>query len=80
MFLYRRPGSKKYDGVIVIDLEEMMIYYFNAVNDFNFNSFLSLNDARQTALAFAKCYERCSSFSYYTRQENAIKAYNYFVD
>ena len=36
----------------------------------------SITDA---ALAFAKCYERCGSGSYTTRQNNAIIAYNYFV-
>ena len=66
-------------------LRDTIKYEFDTYGDnyqygFDFNSFLSLNDARQTALAFAKCYERCSSFSYYTRQENAIKAYNYFVN
>lgn len=47
--------------------------------NFNYDSFLRLTDCEQAALAFAKCYERCGSGSYYIRQENAIKAYNYFV-
>ena len=46
---------------------------------FNYTSFTKLKDAKQAALAFAKCYERCSSKYYSIRQTNAIKAYKYFV-
>lgn len=46
---------------------------------FNYDSFLALTDCEKAALAFAKCYERCGSSSYYTRQSNAIRAYNYFI-
>lgn len=46
---------------------------------FNYNSFVSLTDERSAALAFAKCCERCSSSSYTVRQNNAEKAYKYFV-
>lgn len=47
--------------------------------NFDYNSFLDLTDIKSAALAFAKCYERCGSGSYYTRQQNAIAAYNYFI-
>ena len=47
---------------------------------FNFNSFLNLSNEKDAAKAFAKCYERCSSGSYSIRQNNAIKAYDYFVN
>ncbi len=47
---------------------------------FNFNSFLNMTNAEQAALAFAKSYERCSSKYYTIRQQNALKAYNYFVN
>lgn len=59
---------------------EFDTYGFKYQKGFNFNSFLSMTDARQAALAFAKCYERCGSGSYQVRQNNAIKAYNYFVN
>lgn len=58
---------------------EMNTFGFNYYKGFNYNSFLNLQDAQQAALAFAKCYERCGSGSYGVRQNNAIKAYNYFV-
>jgi hypothetical protein len=48
--------------------------------NFNFNSFLELNNEKDAALAFAKCYERCGSGSYNVRQNNATFAYNYFVN
>lgn len=47
---------------------------------FNFNSFLSLTNEREAALAFAKCYERCHHAYYGVRQVNATTAYNYFVN
>lgn len=47
---------------------------------FNFNSFLNLRDCRAASLAFSKCYERCASKTYSIRQNNAVKAYNYFVN
>ena len=59
---------------------EFDTYGFNYQKGFNFNSFLNMTDARQAALAFAKSYERCASGSYGIRQENAIKAYNYFTN
>lgn len=45
---------------------------------FKYDDFLNLTDAKAAALAFAKSYERCGSGSYSIRQQNAIKAYNYF--
>lgn len=48
-------------------------------NGFNFEEFKNLNDERKAAKAFAKCYERCGSASYGVRQDNAEKAYEYFV-
>ena len=47
---------------------------------FNFNSFLNLTNAKEAALAFAKCYERCGSSTHSIRQANAVVAYNYFVN
>ena len=47
---------------------------------FNLDSFLAMSNERDAALAFAKCYERCGSSTYTIRQNNAEKAYNYFVN
>ena len=58
---------------------EFDTYGFKYQKGFNFNSFLNMTDAQQAALAFAKSYERCASGSYGVRQQNAVKAYNYFV-
>lgn len=46
---------------------------------FDYNQFLLLENEKDAALAFAKCYERCASFTYKVRQSNATKAYNYFI-
>lgn len=54
-------------------------YGFVYATDFTYQDFLNLDNEKEAALAFAKCYERCGSGSYYKRQENATKAYNYFV-
>ena len=58
---------------------EIDTFGFCYKTDFDFNDFLQMTDEREVALAFAKCYERCSSLSYYTRQENAEIAYEYFA-
>ena len=47
---------------------------------FNLDSFLALSNERDAALVFAKCYERCGSGTYTIRQNNAEKAYDYFVN
>ena len=47
--------------------------------DFNYEKFVNLNNEKKAALAFAKCYERCGSGSYYVRQTNATKALNFFI-
>lgn len=46
---------------------------------FNFDQFLELENEKDAALAFAKCYERCGSGSYSIRQKNATIALNYFT-
>ena len=47
---------------------------------FNFESFLNMSNERDAAKVFAKCYERCGSSTYTIRQNNAEKAYDYFVN
>ena len=59
--------------------QEFNNYGKNYAYDFNYNSFINLNNEKEAALAFAKCYERCSSGSYITRQCNAEFAYNYYT-
>lgn len=66
-------------------LAETIKYEFNTYghlyySGFDYSAFLNLNNASETALAFAKVYERCSSDSYVKRQNNASIAYNYFVN
>lgn len=46
---------------------------------FNYDKFTALTNERQAALAFAKCYERCSAKGYVKRQNCAEIAYNYFT-
>ena len=65
-------------------LNKTMKYEFDSFgyaykNDFNFEEFKNLKNERKAAKAFAKCYERCGSASYEIRQNNAEKAYKYFV-
>lgn len=60
-----------------------MPYEFNTFGSnyykgFNYEAFCNMTDSQQAAIAFAKCYERCSSASHNQRQKNAIVAYNYF--
>lgn len=58
---------------------ELNTYGYMYQKGMKYSQFLNLTDSRQAALAFAKAYERCSSKSYAARQNNAEKAYNYFV-
>lgn len=65
-------------------LKNSMEYQFNTYGknykkNFNYNDFCNLTDEKKVALAFAKCYERCSSDTHKIRQENATIAYEYFV-
>ena len=74
------------------DLEEQLDYLnktmekeFNTFgsqykSNFKFSDFLEMTDVREAALAFSKCYERNAPGSYLVRQENAVVAYNYFVE
>lgn len=74
------------------DLEEQLDYLnktmekeFNTFgsqykSNFKFSDFLEMTDVREAALAFSKCYERNAPGSYFVRQENAIVAYDYFVE
>ena len=49
-------------------------------SNFKFSDFLEMTDVREAALAFSKCYERNAPGSYFMRQENAVVAYEYFVE
>lgn len=48
--------------------------------DFNYRKFIALEDIETAALAFARTYERCSPIYHTQRANNALVAYNYFVD
>lgn len=52
---------------------------YNYYSGFNYNAFLQLNNERDAAIAFAKCYERCGSNYVKHRANLATIAYNYFV-
>lgn len=55
-------------------------YGKNYETGFNYDRFTKMTDSREAALAFAKCYERCNSKYYAVRLDNAVKAYDYFVN
>lgn len=59
---------------------ELDTYGYAYAKGFNYNSFLNMSNEREVAKAFAKCYERCSSRTYTIRQNNATRAYEYFVN
>ena len=84
--------SKGYPSVWYSNLDSQCEFLINTIEyefntfgssykrGFNFNSFLNLNDEKEVAKAFAKCYERCGSSSLNQRQKNATIAYNYFIN
>lgn len=58
---------------------EFNTYGYKYAKGYNYNSFLKSSSASTAARAFAVVYERCSSATYQKRQNNAVKAYNYFA-
>lgn len=58
---------------------ELNTFGFCYKKGFNYDGFCELTNEQSAALAFAKCYERCASFSYTQRQKNASKALAYFT-
>ena len=56
----------------------MNSYGYMYASGFNYNSFANIDDISAAALSFAKCYERCASWTYNSRVNNAYKAYHYF--
>lgn len=58
---------------------EINTFGYKYKKGFNYNQFLALENEQEVALAFAKAYERCGGGGYTRRQNNATKAYNYFV-
>ena len=72
-------------------LEQQLLHLKNTVektmNDwgrkyaegFGYSEFIALEDPKEVALAFAACYERCSTKHYQVRTVNAMKAYEYFT-
>ena len=60
---------------------EFTAFGFCYQNGFGYQDFLNLQNERDAALAFAKCYERCAatSINYSLRQSCAETAYSYFV-
>ena len=74
------PISGQIDFLTSSIVYEFDTYGFKYRKGFNYDSFVKLTNEKEAALAFAKCYERCSKASYEQRQINATKAYNYFVN
>ena len=54
--------------------------YLYGGSGFGYESFKQIERPEDVALAFAMCYERCSAKTYYIREENALKAYKYFIN
>ena len=59
--------------------KELNTFGYKYSSSMNYANFLALTSPSEAAVVFAKCYERCASFSYNSRQTNAQKAYSYFV-
>jgi hypothetical protein len=83
--LYYRP---ELDGITFEEqleyLNKDMAKEFNTFGNlyysgFTYKDFLAMEDPAEAALAFAKVYERCASYSYSKRQTAAKVAYDYFT-
>lgn len=83
-------SKKNYPEVWGVTLEEQCLFIESTIESeintfgglyaegFGYNDFLKLTSAREAALAFAKCYERCGSGGYESRQNCAVTAYETF--
>lgn len=83
---------KYYPDVAGAALDEQLIYLDDTIVDrfnvygykykkgFTYEDFCNLTDETDAAVAFADCYEVCGSGSYEKRKNNAVIAYEYFVD
>ena len=60
-------------------VNEFNTFGYAYADNFNYLDFINLKSYEEAALAFAKCFERCSSSTYIIRIENAKKAYEYFT-
>jgi hypothetical protein len=60
-------------------IQAFKTYGKNYAKGFTLEDFNKLTDPREAALAFAKIYERCASWTYGRRQDFAEVAYQYFV-
>lgn len=58
---------------------EFNTFGFKYYSGFNYEAFLQIDNYYDAAIAFAKCYERCASWTYSSRTSNAAKAYEYFA-
>ena len=74
------PGLEDQVEFLLYEIKyEIDTYGYKYKNGFSYDKFIAMTDVEQTALAFAKSYERCSSKYYNIRMTNAKKAYNYFM-
>lgn len=81
-----------YSNIFDADIDEQLDFLYETIDDefnifgyayrsgFNYEKFLLLENEKDVALAFAKCYERCASEYYSVRQTCATRAYNYFTN
>lgn len=88
MFQWSRQYYPKADGM---NFEEQLAYFKETVrpifetwgknyqSGFTHDDFNTLESPRDAALAFAKVYERCASWTYERRQNFSEVAYQYFV-
>jgi hypothetical protein len=58
---------------------ELNTFGYAYQSGYGYADFLQLESVEDTALMFAKCYERCAKSTYSVRQKNATKAYDYFM-
>jgi hypothetical protein len=84
-------SAKYYPAVVGTSFEEQLDFYAktsepifktwgkNYASGFTIDDFNRLTDPREAALAFAKIYERCASWTYERRQNFSEIAYQYFV-
>jgi hypothetical protein len=76
----RGAGFEKQCEYLVKTMKkEFDTFGYKYKTNFNYDTFINMTSPEAAAMAFAKCYERCTPVSYNKRQNGARIAYNYFT-
>ena len=73
-------GLEEQCDFLLSNIEDMInLFGEDYFTNFDYDAFVSMEDEKDAALAFAQCYERCHYRSYKERKENATFVLEYYT-